>query len=374
MDGAPLPRYESAGTILLVIGLLLSIAAVALVADVSMSFVGWRGLTIAGRRWLPLTLPLLGVALWALFRADPSPPTLGIGFLVGGIAFLALAIWRQRHATPATLFTPGTNGSRRVEALTIPLPNGELPAVLVAPRDGSRIGILVVHGAGDHKTHFTWPLLWTLADTGFAVCAIDVDGHGDNQRVLQFPDVLQNVTAGVAWLRERYNRVAVIGISQGGCISARAVADGLAVDALALLETPISVNVTKAVVRREARILAHPAAWALHREVGTIGLARHWRTPPTRTRIGTVDLIARLDALGSVARIKPPLLLCYGASDAVVPIEQGQRMAEAAPPGTTFVVVPGATHLSLSIDRRVARLVADWLRQTLTTDRETERT
>lgn len=354
---------------MIVIALLLCIVAVILAADIAIGAVGWRGLTIAGRRWLPLTLPLLGVTLWALFRAVPSPPAIGIGFLLGVIGFLLLAIWRQRHVTPDALFASDPNSSRHVQSLHIPLDGDHLPAMLVAPRNGSRIGILVVHGAGDHKTHFTWPLLWTLADAGFAACAIDVDGHGENGRVLQFPDVLQNVHAGVAWLRERYDQVAVIGISQGGCISARAVADGLHVDALALLETPISVNVTKAVVRRESLILAHPAAWALHRDVGTIGLARHWRTPPTRTRIGTIDLIARLDALGSVARITAPLLLCYGASDAVVPIEQGHRMAAAAPPGTTFVVVPRATHLSLSIDRRVARLVADWLRQTLQTTR-----
>jgi pimeloyl-ACP methyl ester carboxylesterase len=222
--------------------------------------------------------------------------------------------------------------------------------------------VLLVHGAGDHKTHFTWPLLHVLADAQFAACAIDVDGHGENQRVLDFPSVLDNVAVAVTWLRERYQFVAVVGISQGGCITARAVAEGVAVDAVVLMETPTTLHITRAVIRSEARILAHPAAWALHRDVGTLALARSWRTAPTRTKLGTVDLIKRLDAAGSVGKITAPVLLVYGGSDAVVPPQQAHQMAKQAPAGTTLLMVPRATHLSLSIDRRVARQVSSWMR------------
>jgi alpha-beta hydrolase superfamily lysophospholipase len=233
--------------------------------------------------------------------------------------------------------------------------------VLVEPGNQSYAAVLVIHGAGDHKTHFTWPLLHGLADTHFAACAIDVDGHGDNQRTLDYPSVLDNVSVAVAWLRERYQFVAVVGISQGGCITARAVAEGVEVDAVVLMETPTMLNVTRAVVRSEARILAHPAAWALHREVGTLALARSWKTAPTRTRLSTVELIKRLDAAGSVGSIAAPLLLVYGGSDAVVPPQQAHQMAHQAPPETTLLMVPRATHLSLSIDRRVVRQIAVWL-------------
>jgi alpha-beta hydrolase superfamily lysophospholipase len=240
-----------------------------------------------------------------------------------------------------------------------------MPGIVVEPLAGSSAAVLIVHGAGNHKTFFAWPLLHGLADAGFAACAIDVDGHGDNPRFLNFPDSLDNVKAGVAWLREHYATVAVLGISQGGCLAARTVADGLMADALVILEAPISVNVTKAVIRREARTLALPAAWDLHRDVGTIGIVKGWRTKPTRARIGTVDLIRRLDLLDSVTRIDCPLLLCYAANDAVVPLSQAHAVAAAAPTDASFVIVPRATHLSLSIDRRVVRLVSAWLQQRL---------
>jgi pimeloyl-ACP methyl ester carboxylesterase len=68
-----------------------------------------------------------------------------------------------------------------------------------------------------------------------------------------------------------------------------------------------------------------------------------------------------LDAAGSVGSIAAPLLLVYGGSDAVVPPQQAHQMAHQAPPETTLLMVPRATHLSLSIDRRVVRQIAVWL-------------
>lgn len=344
--------------------ILLSILWWLLAAEVGASLARWQGLTIFGWHWLGLSAIGLGAVSWLLVieQTALSWPVFVLAAPIGLIVFAVVAVWRQRQRRPETILAPGERDGRRVSEVSIPIADGPMPALVVEPAIGSSTGVLIVHGAGNHKTFYAWPLLHGLADAGFAACAIDVDGHGDNPRPLAFPETLENVTAGVAWLRERYSRVVVLGISQGGCLAARAVADGLDIDALVILEAPISINVTKAVIRREARTLALPAAWALHRDVGTIGIVRGWRTNPTRARIGTVDLIARLDLLASIARVRCPLLLCYAGSDAVVPKAQAHAVAAAAPQGSTFVLVPRATHLSLSIDRRVVRLICDWLK------------
>ena len=39
-----------------------------------------------------------------------------------------------------------------------------------------------------------------------------------------------------------------------------------------------------------------------------------------------------------------PLLLIHGEADRTVPIRDGRRLADAAPPGTRHVVIPGADH------------------------------
>lgn len=328
---------------------------------------GWRGLMVLPDRlrWLPA--PLLAVLSLLLLPRLSSlrwPAALAATAL-GLAAFLLLAVWRTRGQPWEPLLAPGEHAGRRICAVEIPIAGGPLPGLLVEPLSGSQIGVLVLHGAGDHKAFYAWPRLYALADAGFAALAIDVDGHGANPRPLDFPTVLEDVTAGVAWLRQRYRQVAVIGISQGGCLAARAVAEGLSVDALVIMAAPISVAVTRAVIRREALILLHPAAWALLRDLGALPLLRLWRSGGIRGKISYVDLIRRLDLLGSLARIRCPLLLCYAAHDAVVPRGQALAIAAAAPPGATFMLVRGATHLSLPIDHRVLRRVSAWLQQAM---------
>ncbi|WP_029215236.1 alpha/beta hydrolase [Kallotenue papyrolyticum] len=329
----------------------------------------WRGLSLLSpaRWWLPATLlAVLSLLLLPRLRAIQWPMALAASAL-GLATFLLLAIWHTRRQPWEPLLAPGEHAGRRICAVEVPIAGGPLPGLLVEPLNGSQVGVLVLHGAGDHKAFYAWPRLYALADAGFAALAIDVDGHGANPRPLDFPAVLEDVAAGVAWLRQRYQQVAVIGISQGGCIAARAVAEGLNVDALVIMAAPISVTVTRAVIRREALIVLHPAAWALLRDLGALPLLRMWRSGGIRGKISYVDLIQRLDLLGSVARIRCPLLLCYAAHDAVVPRRQALAIAAAAPPGATFMLVRGATHLSLPIDRRALRRVSAWLQEALTT-------
>jgi len=352
-----------------------------LLAELAASFGGWRGLALLGRQRVWIAAALLLVAVLALVLLGATQWWhIVVGGVIGLLLFVALAAYAQRNLAATTILAPGARDGRRIAHVEVPIAGGPIPAVLVEPLHGAEFAVLVVHGAGDHKLLYAWPRMYTLSDHGFAVLAIDVDGHGASPRVLDFPSVLEDVAAGVAWLRERYHRVGVIGISQGGCIAARAVAeastslpgrpggmqaDRLRVDALVIMEAPAAINITRAVYRHEARILAYPVAWQLLRDIGTVGIYREWWTPAVRTRLSTVELIRRLDIVGSVRRITCPLLLVYGGRDAVVPMEQARAVEAAAPPGATFVLVPGATHLSLTIDRRVIRRVALWLREEL---------
>jgi alpha-beta hydrolase superfamily lysophospholipase len=201
-----------------------------------------------------------------------------------------------------------------------------------------------------------------LLGAGFAVCAIDLAGHGASRRVLDLRAALEDVRASVAWLRPRAAWIGIAGISLGGCVAARAVADGLAVDGLAILEAPASVAVTRRVVRNEWRTIARHGTWALHRYAGTLPLIRAWRTEPTRSRISTVDLIRDLNLLQSVGQVRCPVWLCYGAADLVATPDDARRIAAAAQARTVLRIIPRATHLSLPLDRRALQALCRWLR------------
>ncbi len=351
--------------------LILNLAAIAaLTVVVALTWDGvaairrWRGLRLLSLQpRAAFAIATLGAVAFAVVLALSANRLLALGISLIALPLTAvLVVVRGRAVYPHAWNAAGEFDTHRVTDVTIPIPEQHgIPALLFEPPTPTSAAVVVLHGSGAHKTFYSWPLIDGLLDAGIAVCAIDIDGHGDNKRVLDLPSVLDDVSAPVAWLRERMAWVGVVGVSLGGCIAARAIADGAEVDALALLEAPIDAQVSKRVVRHERLTVARRATWELHQYAGTLPLIRSWRTEKTRTRIGTLDLIRRLDVAGSVARIRCPLLLVYGGSDLVVPLEQARSIAAAAPDGTPTEIIPGATHLSLPIDRRAIRRTSDWL-------------
>ncbi len=339
------------------------LVACSLLWDAAAARAGWQGLRSTGLPFRStLWLAIVGLALFGglALTAGTSP---GIVLSMASLSlplhiFLALVL--RRGLMPNAWTTEGDRESARVSRLVIPRDDTPVPGLLFEPRAGARGAILLVHGAGAHKTFYSWPMIEALVEVGFVVCAIDLDGHGDNQRVLDFPAVLDCVCAAVTTLRQRSAWVGVVGISLGGCVAARAVVEGLAVDALALMASPIALQVTPRSARNERRTLLRLGTWSLHRYAGTLPLIRGWRTERTRARISTVDLIRQLDLRDSAERIACPLWLCYGTRDLIAPVTHARLLAEDARQ-PHLVIVPRATHLSLPLDRRALRALSQWL-------------
>jgi pimeloyl-ACP methyl ester carboxylesterase len=232
--------------------------------------------------------------------------------------------------------------------------------------------VCYLHGSGSNKYAYTWAVTDALLAYGLAVLLVDLDGHGESPQVQDFPQILHTATGAVAWLRARYERVGVIGTSLGGCIAARAVAAGAAVDALVLLEAPPLLRLTRQDVRMEAWGLLRPTVLRLLHDASPYHLVHTWTSsPPIRARISTQRLIEALDLLDSLQRIGeqegPPLLAVYAENDAIVPREQAERVRRALPAWAGFHLLPGASHLSLVVDWRMRRLVSEWLHHHLLT-------
>jgi alpha-beta hydrolase superfamily lysophospholipase len=323
---------------------------------------GWWGLSWLGRRfprWLLLPLP---PAAWLGRRGGSRHARLALVLAVP----VALAIQviassrRNRVLNPLLRLQPGSHADRTVEELRIPMSEGYLPGLHLAPRAGATMAVCVLHGSGDHKTAYMWWLADALLAQGIAVLLVDLDGHGENPRPQRFPQIVEDVAAAVGWLHERYEHVGVLGISLGGCVAARAVAGGVDADAVAVLEAPPQLHFTRADMRREALALARPRHLHVFSDCTAEHIVRTWSTAPIRAEISTWDLIAALDLLGSLPRIGVPTLLLYGASDAIVKRSQAEQARRAAPPGATFRLVPGASHLTLILNRDVLREIGEW--------------
>jgi alpha-beta hydrolase superfamily lysophospholipase len=331
---------------------------------------GWRrwwGLSWLGRRVPRVGLALIAVA--ALLGMPAGRARRGLVLVLAAPLALALHVGasslRNRALNPLDQLRPGRYRDRAIERLDIPLSDGFLPALHVAPTAGAEAAVCVAHGSGCDKTSYAWRLVDTLIERGLAVLLIDLDGHGENPRPQRFPEILEDVSASVGWLRTRYARVGVLGISLGGCIAARAVADGLVVNALAVLEAPPHLHYTQRDVYREAAGLARPYLLDLFSDSTVYHIYRAWEYPPIRAAISTWDLIDVLDLLGSLPKVTVPLLLMYGGSDAIVKPAQAAQVRAAMPAGATFQLVPWASHLTLILTPRALRRMGEWLEEAL---------
>jgi pimeloyl-ACP methyl ester carboxylesterase len=339
---------------------------------------GYRGASWGVRGLGPLVSLLFALNLRRVGRPTlPGYLALFAALPMALVLHLGLSTVRNWRLNPLQRLQPGTYPDRTVERLDVPGPYGPIPALLVTPlRSSTTQAVLVVHGSGCDKTFYAWRLTDALLAEGMAVLLIDLDGHGESERPQAFPDILGCVTGSVAWLRERYARIGVLAMSLGGAVSARAIAEGVAVDALVIEESPPQIRLDlpgyRRVQRLEAQRLLTPRLLHLFDDGNPYHVVRAWRSTGIRASIGTWDLFDALDLLGSLRRIgerpaheRPPTLLVYGDKDSIVPNDQMARVREVAQGWARFELLPGASHISLPIELRTIRLACAWFRQHL---------
>lgn len=322
---------------------------------------GWRGLTWSPR-WLRPIIGLLTLPVIVNLRRRPWR-TLGLLLLSLGPALalqLLLGLWRHSRLDPQRRLFPGADG-REVEAVAIPQSQGSMPGLHIRPQGKVLGAVAVIHGSGCSKSFYSWRLVDELLERGLAVLLVDIDGHGENARPQSWPGIEENPIGAVTFLRERYPFVALAGYSLGGCVAANAVANGLAVDALIVQESPPKLNFGRREVWAEGLLLLRPGFFHVFADSNLYHFVRAWKPQRIRCTISTWDLIDRLDLCGSLARITVPLLLIYGGADAIVPQAQAELVRQAAPPQARFHIAPAASHLSIILDPVALKLTGEWL-------------
>lgn len=335
----------------------------------------WQGLALLGKRLRGTSAFVLPWSVSRLRRAGlQSVAALALALLPALVLHLVLSSMRNWQLNPRRRLLPGRFADRQISRIDIPTAAGPVPTLYIVPTGGTHAAVCVAHGSGCNKTFYAWGLVDALLAQGMAVMLVDLDGHGESPRAQAFPAILHSVSGPVNWLRQRYMRVGVIGISLGGCVAARAVADGAAADALVVLEAPPRLHLTRRQVVREALYLFRPGVLHLLRDGSLYHIIRAWESPPIRADISTWDLIEQLDLIGSLQRMTAdsssgssavPLLLIYGGSDAIVPLAQAEAVRRAVPASVAFHSLPRASHLSLPIEPRTLALVSTWLAKQL---------
>jgi alpha-beta hydrolase superfamily lysophospholipase len=334
---------------------------------------GWRGLRLSGAALRSSVLVLLRRMAGHLWQQGIVGAVALVAVLLPALVlYVVLANLRNWRLDPRRALQPGSYADRHISRVDVPTPNGSVPALHIVPRGGARSVVCYVHGSGCDKIFYTWDMANALLTCGMAVLLIDLDGHGESPRPQAFPDSVHSFAGVIPWLREHYAQVGVIGTSLGGCVVARAIAEGTHVDALVILAAPPRLHLLRPQLRREVLRLPRTSVLDQLRTGTPYHLIRIWMTTPRmRVRISSRDLIRHLDLNGSLRQIsqrtsqEPPMLLVYAALDAIVPAVQARQVQRATPAWATFYLLPKANHLSLTIDRRLLRLVGGWLARQL---------
>lgn len=193
---------------------------------------------------------------------------------------------------------PAPTTSHAVSRLSTPF-----PAVLWFYGNGETIGAI-------------WPIIRDFRPPQAALLVVDYPGYGASGGRATEAGVYEAGALAYDALANRpgvdRNRIYVYGRSLGSAVAIRTAADREPPPAGLILESPFT----------SARGMA----------------ARHYRIfPRFLVRL-------QLDNLGTIPRVRCPVLVFHGTADLLVPMDMGRRVAEAARSPVEFVMIEGAGH------------------------------
>lgn len=237
--------------------------------------------------------------------------------------------------------------------------------------------VLVAHGAGNDALFSMVTLFKRLLEAGYEIFTFDLDGHGRESTTRFDPGaVLGAVPAAYGWsgAAARGLRVHALGVSLGGSLVLAAL-PRLRVASAALLVAPLRIRWSWRAVAREVGWRLARAAWRARADHGIGGIIPSFgpfrrgvyplrlAVPPGPGAFGYVDVLndalERADPAAAAAATDVPLWLAYGMRDLLVPVEQGERIAECAR-SARLLRVPRETHLTTPSAPAVLDGVVSW--------------
>lgn len=277
----------------------------------------------------------------------------------------------SRHGAPSQI------SPHRAERVDLPVPEGHLAALQIAPR-GAGLGAvaLLVPGYTGSKEDFA-PLLDPLAAAGLHVMAVDLPGQyespGPDRESDHLPDPLGRTLAALVTDLAARHRVLLLGHSYGGLVARGAVLAGAPISGLTLLGS--GPGALPPGPRRAVLELAEPILRA--HGIEAVQAFRESRDSPVTDPAELAGLLRarflgssvpgllgmatalcgepdRVDELAAALGATPCLVACGQADDAW-PVELQRDMARRL--GAQFALITEAGH-SPNIENPVGLLAA----------------
>lgn len=197
-----------------------------------------------------------------------------------------------------------------------------LPAKPGVPLKGT---VLHLHGNGGNLAYHLGAVAW-LPEQGYQVLMLDYRGYGLSQGKPGLPAVYQDIDAAFDWLEQQPSvqgqPLIVLGQSLGGAMGVHY-----------LSQHPQQRARLKAVV-----LDGVPASY---REVGQFALSTSWLTWPLQVPLSWLvpDADSAVYAMPDIKDV--PVLIFHSMDDPIVPLSNGIRLYQAAPPPKVLQLTRG---------------------------------
>ncbi len=266
-----------------------------------------------------------------------------------------------------------------IETVSYPRAGGHARGCRLVPAGAARGRIVLAHGAGNDALYPLLALCKPLLRAGWEIFAFDLDGHGRDSTTLFRADAITGALADAAARAEAGRPplpLHLLGHSLGGSLVLHALSGPgwERVVSAAVLSAPVRLRLGVRTALGELRGFLrrstfaqreHYGAWGVIPAVGPLKRGAYpfrleGAAPGFGYVAGVQALLARLDLDEAAPRINTPVLLVYSRGDALVPAEQGERLARRIP-GAALEVLDGPTHWSVPFDARAVARVAEWL-------------
>lgn len=283
------------------------------------------------------------------------------------------------------LLEPAHDAAHAVRRVQVPLGDHVTPGRLFTPKRGTGATVVIAHGTTAEGTlpYYMW--IRALLDAGIGVLTFELDGHGENPRVLRCPDIDENVPAALAFVRAQPEvdpaRVGLMGVSLGGACAVSAAARDEGVRAVVTVSSPHRIQIDEWGKLGEALGLFNPEVASTFVEATPNMLLRFMQS---RIRVGTEhadepgDLLApgtryavqralrHLNPLDSATRLAhAPLLVINGEWDFVAPTWQAHDLYTRAAGAKSLAIIPRRNHFTIMISRQAVQSMAEWFRRWL---------